>query len=383
MMATSLKKPCLCFVIDENQPWPPAMIDEEPGRSKLRAFKRTVDQSLVKETFTTPEVLASRIASAPGKFAGIPTAGSVPVAHNLPQVESTNFVGRQTEVAAIHGILRPYPHSQYHLVVIDGIGGIGKTSLALQAATTYLRAYDSIKPEERFDAIVWTSAKSTLLTASGVMPRHQATRTIEDIYQALAHVLGREDITRAPAQKQHALLARALTSQRTLLIVDNLETVDDLSIHSSPRALPAPTKAIVTTRHKIDVAYPIRLAGLSPSETDQILTSECKKRNMTLTPEDFASLSRKSAGVPLVVVWSVGQIGLGHHPESVISRLGGARSDLAKYCFQETLRETRQRQSYLGLLALAMFPAPATTESIAAATGQQGDLDLVRECMSH
>ena len=83
------------------------------------------------------------------------------------------------------------------MVTIDGIGGIGKSALALEIAHRYLRNYDQIPEEERFDAIIWVSAKQSVLTADGIKPRQQAFRTLDDIYVAVAVTLQREDITRA------------------------------------------------------------------------------------------------------------------------------------------------------------------------------------------
>ena len=52
-------------------------------------------------------------------------------------------------------------------------------------------------PEERFEAIIWTLAKATVLTADGIAPRQQFTRTLGDIYTTIAVTLERKAITRA------------------------------------------------------------------------------------------------------------------------------------------------------------------------------------------
>jgi hypothetical protein len=97
-------------------------------------------------------------------YAGGEEALTLPkVYHNLPQPDYGQFIGREEELAKVMRILRPYPHSQYPIVTIDGIGGIGKSALALEIAHRYLYDYGRLTPEERFDAIIWTSAKQTIL----------------------------------------------------------------------------------------------------------------------------------------------------------------------------------------------------------------------------
>ena len=76
----------------------------------------------------------------------------------------------------------------------------------------------------------------------------------------------RQEITKAGTDEQIETVRNALTKQRTLLVVDNLETVDDENVITFLIELPAPTKAIVTTRHRLDVAYPIRLKGMDEND---------------------------------------------------------------------------------------------------------------------
>lgn len=61
-------KPIFCFVVDENHPWPPQMIEESPAKSKLMNFKvKKIGVDLVRDTFTTPVDLAARLATAVGR----------------------------------------------------------------------------------------------------------------------------------------------------------------------------------------------------------------------------------------------------------------------------------------------------------------------------
>jgi len=286
------------------------------------------------------------------------------VHHNLPQPDYGTFIGREEELAQVHRILRPYPHSQHALVTIDGIGGIGKSTLALEVAHHYLREYDRLDPQERFDAIIWTCAKTSVLTADGIKPRQQITRTLDDLYTTIAMTLEREDITRARPEEQDELVVRALTRQRTLLIVDNLETVDDERVNGFLRELPAPTKAIVTTRHRIDVAYPVRLTGMPREDGLALIAHECDKKGVVLKEADAARLYERTGGVPLAIVWSVAQMGYGYSVKAVLRRLGQPTSDIARFCFEGTVERIRGKPAHQLMMALSLFVPDANRQAL-------------------
>jgi tetratricopeptide (TPR) repeat protein len=286
------------------------------------------------------------------------------VYHNLPQPDYGNFVGRQAELAQVNRILRPYPYSQHALVTIDGIGGIGKSALALEVAHRYLRDYDRLPPDERFGAIIWATAKQTILTGEGIVSRRQILRTLDDIYTTIAIALQREDITRARPDEQSEITRRALTRQRTLLILDNLETVDDEAVMSFLRELPAPTKAIVTTRHRLDVAYPVRLTGMPWEDARQLIAQECEKKGVILTDAEACRLFDRTGGVPLAIVWSVAQMGFGYGVEATLTRLGHPTSDIARFCFEGAVEGIRSKPAHRLLMTLSLFATNASREAL-------------------
>ncbi|NUO80280.1 ATP-binding protein [candidate division KSB1 bacterium] len=281
--------------------------------------------------------------------------------HNLPQPDYGQFIGRENELMQVMRLLRPYPHSQHALVTIDGVGGVGKSALALEVAHRYLRDND-IPSGEKFDAIIWTSAKQTVLTAEGIVSRKQVLRTIDDIYTTIAVTLEREDIIKAPAEEQSELIRKALTQQRALLIVDNLETVDDQAVLEFLRELPAPTKAIVTTRHRIDVAYSIRLQGLPEADALKLIEKECEKKGVALKAEEAQKLFYRTGSVPLAMVWSIAQMGFGYDVRAVLTRLGNPSNDIARFCFEGALAGIRGKPAYKILSALSLFAIEASRE---------------------
>jgi len=289
--------------------------------------------------------------------------------HNLPPRDYERFIGRQPELAELRRLLQPYPKSRAYVVTIDGIGGIGKSALALETAYYFRDQYAALPEAERFAAIVWVSAKRSYLTADGILERHQAFRTLGDLYAAIAQVLDYPAITRARAEEQRAIVEEVLREQRTLLVLDNLETIDDEELLSFLRELPDPTKAIVTTRYRIDVAYPVRLTGMSHEDALALIDQEAARKDVSLAPAEQAELWQRTGGVPLAIVWSIGLMGLGGSVESVLRRLGSGQSDIARFCFAESMAQIRGRDAHWLLLALSLFAADASREALGMVAG--------------
>ncbi len=299
-----------------------------------------------------------------------PRTSSEAIQHNLPQPEYGHFIGRQNELRQVTQLLRPYPDSIHAIVTIDGSGGIGKSALALEVAHRYLQG-DRLKlsSKERFTAIVWVSAKNTVLTADGILSRRQAFRSLQDIYSAIAVTLGHDNFPQLPLNEQSELVKKVLSQKRTLLIIDNLETVDDETVMSFIKELPAPTKAIITTRHRIDVAYPIRLEGLEWKDAEALIIEECKKKVVSLTEDEKRQLHNYTGGVPLAMVWSIAQIGYGYSLDSILNRLKNPASDVSLFCFETVIEKIRHKPSFRLITALSLFTDGASRERLGYLSG--------------
>jgi LuxR family glucitol operon transcriptional activator len=164
-----------------------------------------------------------------------------------------------------------------------------------------------------------------------------------------------------------------LSEQRVLLILDNLETADDNMLMIFLHDLPDPTKAIVTTRHRIDVAYPVRLTGMPHDDATVLIQQEAARKNVELGTEEQEQLWARTGGVPLAIVWSIGLMGLGGSAESVLRRLGQGQSDIARFCFEESVAQIRGRDAHKLLLALALFEASVSRAMLGEVAGLDED----------
>ena len=66
--ARSKSKPVFCFLIDDEQAWPPKHIDGEPSGTALRSFKSRLQSQVVTEIVSTPHDFAFKLASSVGRF---------------------------------------------------------------------------------------------------------------------------------------------------------------------------------------------------------------------------------------------------------------------------------------------------------------------------
>ncbi len=298
--------------------------------------------------------------------------------HNLPQRPYTHFVGREAELHKLMQLMMPYPRSRHFLVTLDGIGGVGKSALALELTYRYRDSYSTLSPQERFEAIVWISAKRTVLTAGGIQQRQQTFNTLTGLYREIAIVMELPSIMQVDPDQRRASVEHALTSKRTLLIVDNLETVDDEEVLTFLHELPDPTKAIVTTRHRIDIAYAIRLTGMPHTDALALIELEAQHKNVELPVDSAEDLYRRTGGIPLAIVWSISLMSLGYGVESVLRRLGSGHSDIARFCFAESVAHIQGRDSYRLLLALAFFDSSVSRKMLGEVAGL-GDDEIGRD----
>jgi tetratricopeptide (TPR) repeat protein len=146
--------------------------------------------------------------------------------------------------------------------------------------------------------------------------------------------------------------------------VDNLETIDDDTVLAFIRDLPAPAKAIVTTRHRIDVAYPIRLRGMDWQDAAQLIQEASGSRDILLTSNQIERLYQRTGGVPLAIMWSIGLMSAGYPIETVLDKLGEPSSDIIRFCFEQSFDSIRSTPAEKLLIALSYFATSASRDAL-------------------
>ncbi|MBI5817427.1 MAG: AAA family ATPase [Verrucomicrobia bacterium] len=228
------------------------------------------------------------------------------ILNNLPRLQP--FFGREKELAAIREALDPENRSWGAL--IDGPGGMGKTSLAVRAA------YDC--PVGRFQRIIFLSVKEREMDDDGERPLTGFILPgFLEMLNELARELGQAEITKSPEDQRVRLLLEALRPAQALLILDNLESLpksDRDQLFTFVKRLPSGCKAILTSRRRIGSGS----EELILEQLDQIAAlatlADLARHNKLLAKTSEAeriALYTQTGGKPLLLRWVAGQLGRG------------------------------------------------------------------------
>jgi hypothetical protein len=192
---------------------------------------------------------------------------------------NSRFIGRENEIAAL---LAQFDDPRGRGVSIGGLGGIGKTELAI-ALVAKLKG-------SQFHRIYSGSSKRILLTPLGFQEADPEFHDHPSFLRDLSGWLGIE----AGSQEREALEAtciEALASigQRVLLFVDNLETIEDARLLKFlDSRLPRNVWLVVTSRvHRVrNFLYTYDLSEMIPRDAARLLRHELKNQGL----EDLAGL---------------------------------------------------------------------------------------------
>jgi NB-ARC domain-containing protein len=304
------------------------------------------------------------------RLKGAPVSPEVVRAHapripdNLPR--RAPFFGRDKDLGAALRALSPADRTWG--VLVDGIGGIGKTTLAVEAAYR-------CKEKERFAAFVFVSAKLDRLDPDGIRTLTAAARTLEEFLNETARILGQPGIAQLAGDAKRQALLDTLRSTRTLLVYDNLETLSKEEQEAMAvwlRELPQDCKAIVTSRRRGgEGGVWLRLEKLEWDAARGIIENEMKRDAQLATKLNRAGAARwnelydETKGSPLALMHILGllRVRAALTFEGALDLLRGNRDpDLQKFIFQQARRELTANDE-AALRALSLFTPSATFDS--------------------
>ncbi|MET9350998.1 AfsR/SARP family transcriptional regulator [Streptomyces termitum] len=261
-------------------------------RADALAVFRRLRRSLVDELGVEPGAAVQRAYREMLADEGTPAAPAVPsgAPFQLPG-EPEAFTGREAEAARIRELLLGEPDAEpsggrrARVVVVSGMGGVGKTALAVHVAHRVRDAFP--------DGVLHAD-----LRGYGV----QGARTARELLARFLSDLGVHHDTLPDDADDRALLLRsALAGRRVLLVLDNARD----AAHVAP-LLPAggPSAALVTSRQllaELTGAVTVPLAPFPEEEQRALLAALCGADRVGREPEAAAAVLAACGGLPLAL----------------------------------------------------------------------------------
>ena len=310
-----------------------------------------------------------------------PLPASRKIIHNLPTMTRETFVGRSEIMDRLFSKLGRLVG--VHMIVIAGIGGSGKTELALQVAWTVYYSNTGEKPKAHvpeFHYIIFISAKLENLLVSGIKRViHTPPDNLNDICIKILSVTGHptehanisaNDEPRVLVKEKFRQIAED-DKERALLIIDNMETiVDRLVLIDFLEDIHREVKVIITTRGW-DETSPTHLKELNQEDGLSLIYMEAREKEVTLGDSESLQLYKRSGGIPAAIIYSIGLLSASYTYNYAINAIGNPTGDVAQFIFKNIMDELRNNyySTYEILLAAAIFSCPANVVALAATAG--------------
>lgn len=286
---------------------------------------------------------------------------------NLPR--RPFFVGREAEIETILQSLEP--NSRTFIVGIEGIGGVGKSALAIEVS------YRCIE-QDLFESVIWVSAKESVLTLHGIEPIIPEAKSLTDILITIGTSLGNPTIGNLSLPDQIRRAYNLLARHTTLLVLDNFETLsreEQSHILDFLRKSPITLKIIVTSRERVAEGQIIRLRGLTFEESNALLGWDAKQKNIQLTRDQNKYLVDLTGGLPLALLWVQGQIAvLGYSVTQMLDKLSlDTDVPILQYCFNHSWNLLRHGNEKKLLFVLALQPDAVSRRALREISGIEDD----------
>lgn len=220
----------------------------------------------------------------------------------LPRNMYRHLIGREALVANVVEALHD-PHGRW-CVGVDGLGGIGKTAVALEAAR-------HCQEHASFTHVIWLSAA----TQRENLGTPETRFSFEDVLNGIALQLNLPDIVKLPRSEKEQRLQAVMQYSPTLIVLDNLETASEPQETIAAQLQPFlnPSKALLTSRKRFsgDI-YCVHLSGLNEQSAVDFIRQDAMEKGILrvqeASPEELAAIVTITGGSPLALKLVVSQM---------------------------------------------------------------------------
>ena len=279
------------------------------------------------------------------------------IPNNLPVPDyeyEGGFVGRKEDRNNLTKLLEG---DRYPVITLSGAGGVGKTALALKITKELL-----VKDSQKFDGIVWLSAKEKELSYLGIEDIEPTLKNHEELLDAIIEVMGFDSLNLKHDEKDAKVNAIFEICDCILIVIDNLETItDDRIIDFILEANPK-LKIFITSRRGLgQVERRYELKQLKEKEAVFMFRQIAKDKNLEklirLDDDILKRYVNQVSCYPLSIKWVIGQVAIGKDINEVIDAIHETTSDISKFCFEQIYGSLATNPKKI-ICALSCFDTP-------------------------
>jgi len=338
------------------------------GPTGLRTYDRIHDRAIL--FFSSQIYMAEELAEEKYK-----TLTTISDPHNLPRREQ--FIPREKLMERVLKAIDP--NNRNFLIFIEGPGGMGKTSLAIEAA------YQALE-NRWYKGAVWIDARTKQLTPRGVRNFPQISLTVNDLYNFIGEAISNQTILKGKTEDKPQIVTNILKNTPLLLIIDNFETVpeenqkDIIDYINYKNTFPEPSKAIITGRHRnIEDSYLAPVDGMTLDQTKQMILSILEKINIDGIGESSEEMLTRVwnllDGCPMAIEYIIGQTAIkDQNLANIVEDLENFRAysheyidKLLEYLFKESFNYLTDDEKFV-LFTIMNFPGAASSGLISKVT---------------
>lgn len=292
------------------------------------------------------------------------------VINNLPvpdYVTDGGFVGRIDDKKKV---LKYLGSEKFPVVTISGAGGVGKSALALKVC---IEIVESSKYD--FDYVVWLTAKENRLSHFGIEDIEPSIRSFEDFLDEIIDVCGFQEYLESDniEDKEEVLNFVLSETKKTLIIVDNLETISDERIINFIIDAPINVKFLITSRKGLgQIERRCEIFQLKERDASVLFRRIANEKGLSslakLSDKIIKKYVNRVSCYPLVIKWVIGQAAMGKDINKIVSKINSESSDISRFCFEQIFSELSENCK-LVLFSLSCFEEPPTQSVLQHASG--------------